>query len=139
MDGFKFESGDLNFCPRAAIAQLEAFARLGARFPLNEFRAGWKTVDLPLAQRLADRNHAWDAMGRASAPPKRIAQGMLGHHFVRPDMISGGKYDSIRGDGFAVDAELVVRYAHAAALCPMTPFSVAPWRVLDARHATLCR
>ncbi len=139
VDGFKFDAGDLNFYPREATAQLEAFARLGAKFSLNEFRAGWKSADLPLAQRLADRNHAWDAMGLASVLPNQIAQGLLGHAFVCPDMIGGGQYDSFLGDGFSVDPELVVRYAQAAALCPMMQFSVAPWRILDARHAALCR
>ena len=139
VDGFKFDAGDLNFYPRDAHAQLEAFARLGAKFPLNEFRAGWRCAELPIAQRLADRNHAWDAPGLASVLPNQIAQGLLGYPFVCPDMIGGGQYESFVGDGFAVDQELVVRYAQAAALCPMMQFSVAPWRILDARHAALCR
>ena len=139
VDGFKFDAGDFAFYPRDGHLHCEAFNRLGAAFPLNEFRAAWKSADLPLAQRLADRNHAWDADGLGSVMPNLITQGLLGYPFVCPDMIGGGQYTSFLGDQFAVDAELVVRYAQAAALCPMTQFSVAPWRVLDEHHATLCR
>jgi alpha-glucosidase (family GH31 glycosyl hydrolase) len=38
-----------------------------------------------------------------------------------------------------VDQELVVRSAQVSALMPMMQFSVAPWRVLDAPHAEICK
>ncbi len=139
IDGFKFDAGDFSFYPGNGALHCEAFNRLGAAYPFNEFRAAWKSADLPLAQRLADRNHAWDALGLGSVLPNQIAQGLLGYPFVCPDMIGGGQYESFLGEGFAVDQELVVRYAQAAALCPMMQFSVAPWRILDRRHADLCR
>jgi alpha-glucosidase (family GH31 glycosyl hydrolase) len=139
VDGFKFDAGDFSFYPRAAHEHCEAFNRLGAKFPLNEFRAAWKSADLPLAQRLADRHHAWGDNGLASVLPNLIVQGLLGYSFVCPDMIGGGQYGSFLGEGFSIDAELVVRYAQAAALCPMMQFSVAPWRILDEKHAALCR
>jgi alpha-glucosidase (family GH31 glycosyl hydrolase) len=139
VDGFKFDAGDFPFYPRAAHGHCAAFNRLGAKFPLNEFRAAWKSADLPLAQRLADRNHAWDATGLASVVPNLLLQGLLGYPFVCPDMIGGGQYESFLGEGFSIDAELMVRYAQAAALCPMMQFSVAPWRILGEKHAALCR
>jgi alpha-glucosidase (family GH31 glycosyl hydrolase) len=139
VDGFKFDAGDLPFYPRDAHLHSEAFNRLGAGFPLNEFRAAWKSADLPLAQRLADRTHSWGTDGLASLIPNQIAQGLFGYPFVCPDMIGGGEYSSFLGESFIVDAELVVRYAQAAALCPMMQFSVAPWRILDERYARLCR
>ncbi len=138
IDGFKFDAGDLSYYPEDGHKHLEAFNRLGAKYPLNEFRAAWKCADLPLAQRLADRRHAWDESGLASVVPNMINQGMLGYPFSCPDMIGGGEYQSFLGEHFAVDQELVVRYAQVAALCPMMQFSAAPWRILDAKHAALC-
>jgi alpha-glucosidase (family GH31 glycosyl hydrolase) len=139
IDGFKFDAGDFSFYPRDAHAHCEAFNRLGATFPLNEYRAAWKCANLPLAQRLADRRHSWKKDGLASVLPNLLLQGLLGYPFVCPDMIGGGEYKSFLDDGFAVDAELVVRYAQAAALCPMMQFSAAPWRILDAKHSALCQ
>lgn len=139
VDGYKFDAGDPPFYPVEGHRHCEAFNRLGAVFPLNEYRAAWKCADLPLAQRLADRCHAWDETGLASVVPNLLAQGMIGHPFVCPDMIGGGQFESFLGEGFSVDQELVVRYAQAAALCPMMQFSVAPWRILDDSHAELCQ
>lgn len=139
IDGFKFDAGDLPFYPEDGHIHCAAFNKFGAIFPLNEFRAAWRSAELPLAQRLADRNHAWDESGLASVIPNLLMQGLLGYPFVCPDMIGGGQFESFLGDQFTVDEELVVRYAQVAALCPMMQFSVAPWRVLNRENAALCK
>jgi alpha-glucosidase len=48
-------------------------------------------------------------------------------------MIGGGDYLSFL-DLKTVDQDLIVRSAQIHALMPMMQFSLAPWRVLDAKH-----
>lgn len=147
VDGFKFDGGDTPFyrdddvlaAPCGANGHTEAFGKLGAAFRLNEYRACWKCGGEPLVQRLRDKNHAWDETGLASLIPNTIAQGLLGHPFVCPDMIGGGEYTNFLANSGKLDQELFVRYAQASALMPMMQFSAAPWRVLDRRHLRLCQ
>ncbi|HEY8966194.1 MAG TPA: glycoside hydrolase family 31 protein [Candidatus Methylacidiphilales bacterium] len=146
IDGFKFDGGDISSyrdddraaAPASANAQAEAYGRLGTRYRLNEYRAAWKCGGLPLTQRLRDKNHSWGPDGLGSLVPNTLAQGLLGHPFVCPDMIGGGEYLNFRAQSSHLDSELFVRYAQASALMPMMQFSAAPWRVLDRRHAVLC-
>jgi hypothetical protein len=142
-DGFKFDAGDQEFYtnsvarqPLTANAQSELFARLGVAFPLNEYRACWKMGGQPLAQRLRDKRHAWSDLQLLA--PGILAQGLMGYPFTCPDMIGGGEISSF-ANLKNVDQDLVVRAAQCHALMPMMQFSVAPWRVLDARHCELCR
>jgi len=67
-----------------------------------------------------------------------LAQGLLGHPFVCPDMVGGGVVGSL-GEQAEVDQEFFVRYAQIAALSPMIQFSVNPARELDARHLDAVR
>jgi alpha-glucosidase (family GH31 glycosyl hydrolase) len=140
VDGFKFDGGDLwsyrgsdiTFTPTDPVGQCEAWAKAGVKYPFNEYRACWKMGGQPLAQRLHDKPPTWGAGGLASLIPDSIAQGLIGHSFVCPDMIGGGELTVFEQVG--VDAELFVRYAQCAALFPMMQFSVSPGRVLDAEH-----
>ena len=141
IDGFKFDAGDLRdfrFGDRnAAMAepaeQCEAWARIARRYRFNELRACWKMGGQPLAQRLHDKPPLWGARGLLSLVPESIAQGLIGHPFVCPDMVGGGDVNYCSADR-PVDQELFVRYAQCAALFPMMQFSMAPARVLDADH-----
>jgi alpha-glucosidase (family GH31 glycosyl hydrolase) len=144
VDGFKFDAGDLRdyrpddvtFAMADPAGQCQAWAELGLRYPLNEFRACWKMGGAPLAQRLHDKPPTWDGHGLASLIPESIAQGLIGHPFGCPDMIGGGDL----GQACAgVDQELFVRYAQLAALHPMMQFSLAPHRVLDPDHLAAVR
>ena len=138
VDGFKFDGGDLrdfrsgdqNAAMTDPTGQCEVWARLASRYPFNELRACWKMGGQPLAQRLHDKPPLWGAGGLLSLIPEAIAQGLIGHPFVCPDMVGGGdlKYFS---DEQPLDQELFVRYAQCAALFPMMQFSVSPARVLD--------
>jgi alpha-glucosidase len=144
VDGYKFDAGDasfytgkvLPFQPSLSNDQTTLFAQVGLGYPLNEFRASWKSAGLPLAQRLRDKRHNWEDLQELI--PGIVAQGLMGYAFTCPDMIGGGEFQSFL-DGAKVDQELVVRSAEVSALMPMMQFSVAPWRVLDAPHADVCR
>jgi alpha-glucosidase (family GH31 glycosyl hydrolase) len=144
VDGFKFDAGDDEFYlgdlvsqkPIHANAQSELYAQIGLAFPLNEYRACWKMGGQPLAQRLRDKSHTWEDL--QTLVPGIIAQGLMGYAFTCPDMIGGGEFSSFENLK-AVDQDLVVRAAQCHALMPMMQFSVAPWRVLDARHLAICK
>lgn len=146
VDGFKFDAGDPEYyraddkccLPSDGAVQCEAWAKIGLDYPLNEYRACWKMAGQPLVQRLRDKLHSWDTDGLGSLIPNALAQGLAGYAFVCPDMIGGGDFASFP-EGYSFDQELFVRYAQCAALFPMMQFSLAPWRVLDDRHAAICR
>ena len=137
IDGFKFDGGDLRDYRHGDIGDrstdpagnCEAWAAVGTRYAFNEYRACWKMGGQPLAQRLHDKPSLWDGHGLASLIPESIAQGLIGHPFVCPDMVGGG--DLKRTQREAHDQELFVRYAQLAALCPMMQFSLSPHRALD--------
>ncbi|MBE0655065.1 MAG: DUF4038 domain-containing protein, partial [Bacteroidales bacterium] len=139
VDGFKFDAGDMNFYPSYALGKedvspnrhCELFAQFGLRFPLNEYRACWKMAGQPLAQRLHDKNHNWEDLGKLI--PHMITESYSGYTFACPDMIGGGEFKSFLNREL-YDQELVVRSAQCHALMPMMQFSVAPWRILDAAH-----
>ncbi len=139
VDGFKFDAGDI-YDYRAddvtasgtdPAGQCQAWAAAGLRYPFNEYRACWKMGGQPLAQRLHDKPAIWGAGGLASLIPESIAQGLIGHPYVCPDMVGGGDLAVFRDPGYTLDQELFVRYAQVAALFPMMQFSMSPYRVLD--------
>jgi alpha-glucosidase len=144
VDGFKFDAGDDEFYlgdlvsqkPIHANAQSELYAQIGLAFPLNEYRACWKMGGQPLAQRLRDKSHTWEDL--QTLVPGIIAQGLMGYAFTCPDLIGGGDDASFKNLK-AVDQDLVARAAQCHALMPMMQFSMAPWRVLDARHLAICK
>ena len=139
VDGFKLDAGDMDFYTSDALSmkpvspnkQCELYAQFGLRYPLNEYRACWKMAGLPLAQRLADKNHSWEDAQKLV--PQMLTEGLIGYTFSCPDMIGGGEYRSFL-DLKSIDQDLVVRSAQIHALMPMMQFSVAPWRILDKEH-----
>jgi len=147
IDGFKFDAGDADAIenslwpnlkynlPSNGNDQSERFAQFGVQYPLNEYRACWKAGGQPLAQRLKDKDHTWDAL--RTLLPSGLAQGLMGYPFTCPDMIGGGEYRSFES-AESIDQELVVRSAQASALFPMMQFSAAPWRILDEQHQAYC-
>lgn len=146
--GFKFDAGDPEYyriddrthLPINPHGQCEAWARFGQSYSLNEYRSCWKCAGLPLVQRLSDKSHSWGNNGLASLLPNALAQGLLGYAFICPDMIGGGLQPEFEDSAKSpIDQELFVRWAQCSALFPMMQFSLAPWRVLDAQHAELCR
>ena len=136
VDGFKFDAGDMNFYQPDALSResatpnkhCELYAKIGLRFPLNEYRACWKMAGQPLAQRLHDKSHNWQDVSKLI--PDMLTEGLVGYTFSCPDMIGGGEYTSFL-DLKNIDQLQVVRSAQIHALMPMMQFSVAPWRILD--------
>ncbi|WP_339838096.1 glycoside hydrolase family 31 protein [uncultured Maribacter sp.] len=144
VDGFKFDAGDADFYTGDIVSfvpditpndHTTYFAKLGLKFPLNEYRASWKMAGLPLAQRLRDKNHNWDDLEKLI--PDLMSQSIMGYAYTCPDMIGGGEHQSFE-NSTTIDEELVVRSAQVHALMPMMQFSVAPWRVLSEKNNQLC-
>jgi len=146
IDGFKFDAGDPGFytlpnqegITTAEEDQCLAYAKIGTKYKLNEYRACWKMAGEPLVQRLQDKAHSWEKAGLASLIPNGLAQGLMGYAFGCPDLIGGGEYLSFLANSSKLDQELFVRYAQCSALFPMMQFSAAPWRVLDEKHSSYC-
>lgn len=146
IDGFKFDAGDASFyspddvtyAPVTPNQHCELWARMGLRYPYNEYRACCKAAGLPLVQRLCDKAHSWGDNGVAALLPNALAQGILGYAFGCPDMIGGGSFVDFLPGAPSLDQELFVRYAQCAALMPMMQYSAAPWRVLSEENAQYC-
>ena len=144
-DGFKFDAGDANYYRDddltwgnvTAHDQCMLWAKLGEKYRYNEYRACYRCAGLPLVQRLCDKSHRWSEVARLV--PDALAQGLLGFAFGCPDMIGGGSFVDFLPGAPSLDQDLFVRYSQTAALMPMMQYSAAPWRVLDADHARLCR
>ncbi len=143
IDGFKLDAGDPEFYLNTFAYQdvppnthTEKHTAIGLKFPLNEFRAGWKMAGQALAQRLRDKEHTWEHLQELI--PGILAQGLMGYAFTCPDMIGGGEVESFN-DSTILDQELIVRSAQSHALMPMMQFSVAPWRVLSPENLEITR
>jgi len=150
IDGFKFDAGDFDFYTKGSPVfpneetnttgqvQAELYGKLGTAFDFNEFRAGWKNGNQPLAQRLQDKQYSWDEL--TLLVPDMISGGIIGQPFTCPDLIGGGLISTFENIDYSkFDQELMIRSAQTQALMPMMQFSVAPWRVLDTMHLRLCR
>lgn len=139
LDGFKLDAGDPQFYPPTAIGfkditsneHCELWGLFGLDYPLNEYRAMWKRANEPLVERLRDKFHTWEDLGKLI--PHITTASLLGYNFSCPDMIGGGDFSSFVSGG-TLDQDLIVRSAQCQALMPMMQFSVAPWRVLDQEH-----
>jgi alpha-glucosidase (family GH31 glycosyl hydrolase) len=139
VDGFKLDAGDFEFYenvnsfkPQATpMEHSELFGKIGLDYPLNEYRAMWKMGGQPLAERLRDKDHGFDALQLLI--PNMLTAGLMGYYFSCPDMIGGGEFTSFLNKD-QLDQESIVRSAQCHALMPMMQFSVAPWRVLDDVH-----
>jgi alpha-glucosidase len=151
IDGYKFDAVDFEFyqpLPNGAYPnepsnakgpeQAELFNKFGAEFDFNEFRAGWKNGNQPIAHRLQDKQYSWDEL--KLLVPDMVSAGLIGHAYTCPDMIGGGLLSNFENiDYNKFDQELMIRSAQTQAMMPMMQFSVAPWRVLDAKHLKICR
>jgi alpha-glucosidase len=151
IDGYKFDAADFEFyqpLPNGAYPnepsngkgsdQAELFNKFGAEFDFNEFRAGWKNGNQPIAHRLQDKQYSWDEL--KLLVPDMVSAGLIGHAYTCPDMIGGGLLSNFENiDYNKFDQELMIRSAQTQAMMPMMQFSVAPWRVLDEKHLKICR
>ena len=145
IDGFKFDGGHLDdygvdnpingkangdFTPAERNIAWNDF---GTKYRFHEFKDTFKGGGKRSIQRLRDKRHAWEGDGLNTLIPNAIAQGLLGHPFICPDMVGGGEWLD-RALGVSVDQELFVRMAQCSALFPMMQFSWAPWEAVDKEH-----
>jgi hypothetical protein len=139
VDGFKFDGGDaqayiglddVGAVPGTPNDRCEAYARLGEKFALSEYRACWKRGGRHQIQRIGDKGHAWGDNGLADIIPISLAQGLLGYPYVCPDMVGGGDVE-VRNH---LDQELFVRWAQVAMFWPIVQYSKLPDRILDEEH-----
>ena len=150
IDGYKFDAADFDFYSKGSPIfpneesnttgplQAEFYGKLGSEFDFNEFRAGWKNGNQPIAQRLQDKQYSWDDL--KLLVPDIVSAGIIGHPFTCPDMIGGGLRSNFEDIDYSkFDQQLMIRSAQTQALMPMMQFSVAPWRVLDTMHLRICR
>ena len=146
IDGFKFDAGDNNCYASARIVAFDSkatnvdhtmsWAKIGLKFPFNEYRACWKMGGQPLVQRLGDKDYSWAAVQQLI--PQMCVAGLLGYAYACPDMVGGGQFAAflnIKDDEF--DQALIVRSAQVHALMPMMQFSVAPWRILSQENLAI--
>lgn len=146
VDGFKLDAGDRFFYNETLVSNVnvnpqehcKAYAMLGLKYDLSEYRASYKMGGKALAQRLCDKQHSWDNSGLGSLIPNALAQGLMGYAYNCPDMIGGGQYENFLPENLNIDEELVVRYAQCSAMFPMMQYSVAPFRVLSEGNAKIC-
>lgn len=143
-DGFKFDAGHLIFYTRGYRAhkdvssglQARAYGEFCLKYPVCEFRNAYGLAGQPIVERLNDKGHNWDDLGKCVTD--LLAAGLLGYSFVCPDMIGGGLLGSFM-DGVKIDEELFVRSCQMQALCGMMQFSASPWRVLSSENQELVR
>jgi myogenesis-regulating glycosidase len=145
-DGYKLDAGDAGILgpgyrtarPMNPLEYTDAFASLGAEFPINELRVSWLSQGLGLVQRLRDKAPSWSREdGLASLIPHGLTLGLLGYPFFCADMVGGG-WDERFKDSESPDEELFVRWTEASALLPIMQFSYAPWSLgEEARAACL--
>ncbi len=147
IDGFKFDGGTLRAYSNESVingvhkgtsdgtySPMEkniAWNDFGARYKYHEYKDTFKGGGKAVIQRLRDRDHKWDGNGINTILPNSLAQGLIGHPFICPDMIGGGEWSYNIIPGFKVDEELFVRMAQASVFFPMMQFSWSPWRVLS--------
>ncbi len=155
VDGFKFDGGTLQAYSNNAVIngqhkgtadgtyspmkQNIAWNDFGARYKYHEYKDTFKGGGKPVIQRLRDRGHRWDYDGINTILPNSLAQGLIGHPFICPDMIGGGEWSYNVIPGFKVDEELFIRMAQASVFFPMMQFSWAPWRVLSKESFEIVR
>ena len=150
VDGFKFDGGNIEMYSQKSLMNgtqtkytaqelNAAWNEFGTRYEYHEYKDTFKGGGKSVIQRLQDRDHSWNGYGINTIVPSALLQGLIGHPFICPDMIGGGWWSLNYTPGFKIDGELFVRMAQVSALFPMMQFSWAPWRVLDKKHAELCK
>ena len=145
IDGFKFDGGTLGDYAShnpingeanddyTSVDRNIAWNDFGTKYRYHEYKDTFKGGGKRSIQRLRDKRHNWNNDGLNTLIPNAIAQGLLGHPFICPDMVGGGEWLD-RALGVPADEELFVRMAQCSALFPMMQFSWAPWGAVDADH-----
>lgn len=146
IDGFKFDGGTIGMYTSIVNGELNtelntrelniAWNNFAAKYDYHEYKDTFKGAAHATIQRLCDRNHGWKDNGINSLIPMSIAQGLIGHPFICPDMVGGGEWTCFL-PGKPIDGELFVRWAQCSAMFPMMQYSKAPWDCLSPEHCKL--
>ncbi len=154
IDGFKFDGGSVGMygsCINGGDDGIYSAAlntplnsrqlnthwnKFAAKYDYHEYKDTFKGASLNTIQRLCDRGHRWENNGIDSLIPMSIAQGLIGHPFICPDMVGGGEWTDFQ-PGKLIDGELFVRWAQCSAMFPMMQYSKAPWDCLSPEHCRL--
>lgn len=146
IDGFKFDGGSVNMYNAFinepdldidAAALNKAWNEFASKYEYHELKDTFNGAATPTIQRLRDCRHDWYSDdGIKCLIPFSVAQGLLGHPFICPDMVGGGEWACFT-EGKKMDGELFVRWAQCSALFPMMQYSKAPWSCLSNRDCEL--
>ncbi len=152
IDGFKFDGGNVTRYAECITGEHtssdktpnelnELWNTFAAQYDYHEYKDTYNGAKHATIQRLSDRRHAWAAgdkwgYGLSSIIPNSLAEGIIGHPFICPDMVGGGEWSDFL-PGKPLDQELFVRWAQCSALFPMMQYSKAPWNCLDKKHCSL--
>ena len=156
IDGFKFDGGTLGcyantmvtgelICELSPAELNREWNKFAQEYDYHEFKDTWCGAEYPSIQRLCDRTHSWSVkyrdghaldFGLDTVIPCSIAEGLIGHPFICPDMVGGGSWHCFL-PGEPIDGELFVRWAQLSALFPMMQYSKAPWDVLNDEECKL--
>ncbi|XP_015683819.1 myogenesis-regulating glycosidase-like [Protobothrops mucrosquamatus] len=139
ISSFKFDAGETCYLPKEFTTfQLfpdpstwsRYYAEMASPFhKLAEVRVGYQTQHIPCFVRIIDRDSIWGyELGLKSIIPTVLSIGLLGYHFILPDMI-GGNFVADKTDGAEQipDRELYLRWLELSAFMPSMQFSIPPW------------
>lgn len=147
IDGFKFDGGSVGAYSNCITGETNTdltphelnfyWNKFASEYDYHEYKDTYCGAQFNTIQRLSDRSHQWeDSIGFSSILPCSIAQGLIGHPFICPDMVGGGSWEDFK-PGKPIDGELFVRWAQASALFPMMQYSKAPWDALSEERCRL--
>ncbi|XP_026728034.1 uncharacterized protein LOC113494086 [Trichoplusia ni] len=120
------QRGDIELQPHHLV---QAYAKLCARFGgMVEFRAGFRTQDLPIYVRMCDRDSIWGLNnGLATTITTTFQMNLNGYPFVLPDMIGGNGFNLEHEQADLPTKELFIRWVQANTFLPVMQYSYAPW------------
>lgn len=133
---FKFDAGETSWGPHV-YSQAKMTTNPAEAYPMKwvklaaeadplyrqEVRVGYKTQKYPVFVRMMDKFSNWGHENAfLSIIPCVLTYGLLGYHFVLPDMIGGNAYND------SPDPELYVRWVQLNTFLPGMQYSIVPWK-----------
>ncbi|XP_032069047.1 myogenesis-regulating glycosidase-like [Thamnophis elegans] len=139
ISSFKFDAGETCYLPKEfttfqPLLDPNTWSRYYAEmaspfYELAEVRVGYQTQHIPCFVRIIDRDSIWGyELGLKSIIPTVLSIGLLGYHFILPDMIGGNFIPGKTGGALEIpDRELYIRWLELSAFMPSMQFSIPPW------------
>ncbi|XP_070592536.1 myogenesis-regulating glycosidase-like [Erythrolamprus reginae] len=139
ISSFKFDAGEVCYLPKESttfqtLLDPSTWSRYYAEmaspfYELAEVRVGYQTQHVPCFVRIIDRDSIWGyELGLKSIIPTVLSIGLLGYHFILPDMIGGNFIPDKTGGAVDIpDRELYIRWLELSAFMPSMQFSIPPW------------